>query len=65
MSDLDDEGRTPPTPSEGVRILGAEEAQAALDAGAARPAPPSDDDDLAAFWLGGQVEDLVEALHRN
>jgi phosphatidate cytidylyltransferase len=41
MSDrFDDDAPAPPAPTEGVRILGAEEAQAAVDAGAARPADP-------------------------
>jgi phosphatidate cytidylyltransferase len=41
MSDrFDDDAPAPPSPTEGVRILGAEEAQAAVDAGAARPATP-------------------------
>jgi hypothetical protein len=38
VSDRFDEDARRPAPSEGVRILGAEEAQAALDAGTARPA---------------------------
>ncbi len=37
--DEDEEQTLPPPPSEGVRILGAEEAQAAVEAGADRPPP--------------------------
>jgi phosphatidate cytidylyltransferase len=37
---FDDDAPAPASPTEGVRILGAEEAQAAVDAGAARPASP-------------------------
>ena len=38
MSDRFDDDGPQPSPTEGVRILGAEEAQAALDAGTVRPA---------------------------
>ncbi len=40
MSEIDDERPEPP-PSEGVRIIGAEEAQAAAEQGPARPEQPS------------------------
>lgn len=40
MSEFDDERPEPP-PTEGVRIIGAEEAQAAAEQGAAHPEPPS------------------------
>ena len=40
MSDIDDERPEPP-PAEGVRIIGAEEAQSAAEQGPARPEQPS------------------------
>ncbi len=42
VSDRLDDDNPKPSPSEGVRILGAEEAQAALESGAARPTPEVD-----------------------
>ncbi|MDQ1521149.1 MAG: phosphatidate cytidylyltransferase, partial [Actinomycetota bacterium] len=72
---FDDDGNAPASPAEGVRILGAEEAQAALDAGtvravepepAAPPPAPDDGDDPARFpkegpsWSAATPTDAVD-----